>query len=133
VNENYSSSILRVKIKIETEKKFEFFIDVILKCLTSDPGYSFFPREKLMYEEVLEKFEQIWKEQANETIQFGPKCMIVLSKPLQIFALDDLKAQNYKLIDKEIGINLNQAKMVLSKMSKLHASSALHYQKVYFI
>jgi Ecdysteroid kinase-like family len=135
VNDNFISVIYRAKIKIEIVQTQSLrAIDVILKCSISqsseNAGFQVFPREKLVYEEILEKYEKIWKEQASESVQFGPKCWSVVSRPYEIIALDDLKAESYELVKKETGVNLQQAKVVLSTFAKLHAASAFQYQKV---
>jgi hypothetical protein len=44
--------------------------------------------------------------------------------------LDDLKASGYEMLDRKIGLNLQQTKLFLDKLAKFHAASAVCYRKV---
>lgn len=49
--------------------------------------------------------------------------------------LDDLKAENYEMLSRHAGLNVAQGKLLLSKLAKFHAASAVRYQTVctYFV
>lgn len=132
-NENFLSIVFRAKIKftmLKDNQKDQ--IDVIIKVM-SDPSmkdYKIYPREKFFYEVLLDKFETLWLAASGESIRFGPKSIKFLSDPYEVMVLDDLKAEKFELVDRRIGLNVEQAKLFLSKLAKFHAVSAFCYQKV---
>lgn len=134
-NENFISIVYRAKIKIQLFDTNEIqCVDVIIKALLSTikefKEFSVFPRERFMYENVVSSFEQIWLERANEIVQFGPKSIKFATNPYEIIVLDDLKAAKYLMLDKKIGLNKLQTKLLLSKLAKFHAASAIRYRQV---
>lgn len=134
-NENYVSVVYRAKISVEMiETKEKLFVNVIIKALLTlmiqMKEFAVFEREILMYQDVIESFEKIWSDATGEEAAFGPKCIKVVSDGYEIIVLDDLKPDGFEMIDRKIGVNLNQAKLVLSKLAKFHASSAIRYEKV---
>jgi hypothetical protein len=134
-NENYVSVVYRARINIELiESNQRQFVDVIIKALLSTlpelKEWSVFPRERFMYEEIIENFEKLLKEKAEEEIEFGPKCIKVETDPYEIIVLDDLKAEGYQMLNRKVGVDEIQAKLVLNKLAKFHAASAIRYQKV---
>ncbi|KAG5678866.1 hypothetical protein PVAND_008497 [Polypedilum vanderplanki] len=133
-NENYASLVYRAKIKIKlNETKSLKVVDVIIKAsLMSIPGlkeFEVFPRERFVYEEILSSFEKIWFEKSGKKIQFSPQGLKFTTDPYEIIVLDDLKANGYVMLDRKVGLTVEQGKMVLSKIAKFHALSALRYQK----
>ncbi|KAG5678867.1 hypothetical protein PVAND_008498 [Polypedilum vanderplanki] len=132
-NENYASSVYRVKIKIKLNESQEIKnIDVILKVSienSENDEYKVFPRERFVYEEILSNFEKIWFEKSGEKIQFGPQGLKFTTDPYEIIVLDDLKANGYVMLDRKVGLNVQQTKILLSKIAKFHSLSALRYQK----
>lgn len=134
-NENYVSVVYRARINIELiESNQRQFVDVIVKALLSTlpelKEWSVFPRERFMYEEIVESFEESLREKAKEEIEFGPKCVKVETDPYEIIVLDDLKADGYQMLNRKVGVDEIQAKLVLEKLAKFHAVSAVRYQKV---
>lgn len=134
-SENYVSDVYRVKIKIELlESGEQQVIDVIMKAsfatLPELKKMSVFPREQLMYEDVVRSFEDIWKEKTEEEISFAPKCYKVDLEPFELIVLEDLKAEGYGLGDRKEGLGLIETKMALAKLAKFHAASVIRYQKV---
>src|SRR5690349_12902687 len=85
-NENYVAVLYRAKIKIEilatNERKS---VDVIIKALLSTmpemKEFGVFPRERFVYENVLQSFEDIWVERAGEVVTFGPRMIKTESEP----------------------------------------------------
>ncbi|KAG5675461.1 hypothetical protein PVAND_005363 [Polypedilum vanderplanki] len=133
-NENYVSAVYRAKINVEIfENKERKFIDVIIKAMLSNlpeiKEWSVFPREIFIYDNIISNFESIWKEKANEEIVFGPKCLKVANEPYEIIVLDDLTVENFQMLNRKVGVDLDQAKLVLSKLGKFHATGALMIQK----
>lgn len=133
-NENYASILYRVKIKIEIlETKAVQVVDVIMKAsLTGEElkPMGLFSRERFVYEDILSSFEQIWIDRAGENINFGPKGIKFESDPHEIIVLDDLKSEKYEMMDRKVGLNMDQTKMLLTKLAKFHAASVIRYQKV---
>lgn len=135
-NENFMSIVFRAKIKFlmltEVKGRQKQQIDVIIKVM-SDPGmkaYKIYPREKFIYEQILDKFETMWQTASGESIRFGPKSIKFLAEPYEVMVLDDLKVENFELVDRKVGLNVEQARLFLSKLAKFHAVSAACYQKV---
>lgn len=134
-NENFVSVVYRVKIKIQLlETNENQSVDVIIKALLTTlkefKEFSVFPRERFMYEDVVTSYEKIWLEKTGEVIQFGPKAIKFETDPYEIIVLEDLKASNYKMLDKLAGFTYDQSKVLLSKLAKFHAASAIRYQTV---
>lgn len=136
-NENFVSVVYRAKIKIELlETGEKQSVDVILKVLLTTmelmKKFSVFPRERFIYDDVIASFESIWSERAGETVKFGPDYIQFETDPYEIIVLDDLKAQQFKMLDRKVGLHLTHSKMALAKLAKFHAASAIRYQKVIF-
>lgn len=134
-NENYASIVYRAKISIEIlESKERKFVNVIIKALLITmeelKEFAIFDREIVMYNEVLPSFEKILLDQAHEIVEFGPNCIKVESKPYEIIVLDDLKTEGYEMMDRKVGLNLELSTLVMKKLAKFHAASAIRYQKV---
>lgn len=134
-NENYVSVLYRAKIKIELlatgERKT---VDAIIKALLSTikelKEFSVFPRERFMYENVLTSYEKIWQEIAGEEILFAPKSIRFETDPYEIIVLDDLKAEGFQMMERKAGLDKAQVKLLLAKLAKFHAASAVRYQTV---
>lgn len=134
-NENFVSVVYRAKIKIEIlETKSRQSVDVIIKALLSImkelKEFSVFPRERFVYENILSSYEKIWMDRAGESILFGPRSIKFETDPYEIIVLDDLKAENYEMLDRQAGLNMAQSKLILTKLAKFHAASAIRYQTV---
>lgn len=134
-NENYSSVLYRAKIKIEIiETKEKASVDVIIKALIASmeqmKEISVFARERLIYEKFLRNFERIWLDRTGEIILFGPQSIKFETDPFDIIVLDDLKAGKYEMMNRKIGLDLAHAKILLSKLAKFHAISAVSNQLV---
>ncbi|CAO1298164.1 unnamed protein product [Diamesa serratosioi] len=133
VNENYTSVLYRAKIKFELFKtKTVETVEVIIKVLlTTSPEvkqFSVFLRERFMYEDVIKSLEDIWLSRTNEKIQFGPASIKIESDPFEIIILEDLKLEGYALENRKIGLNIEYAQVVLSKLAKFHATSTIRFQ-----
>lgn len=132
-NVNYSSAVYCGKLKVEIKSEIPKHenIDFYIKAsfLTALKSLSVFHREKLMYNDVVKSLEEIWDE-ANVKVKFSPECYKILSEPYDIIVLEDLRADGYEVLDRKLGLDLDHAKLVLTKMAKFHAASAVRYQKV---
>jgi Ecdysteroid kinase-like family len=134
-NENFVSVLYRAKIKIEIlatneRKSVDIIIKALLSTLPEMKDFGVFPRERFMYENVLSSYEQICLETTGERIKFGPASFKFAIDPYEIMVLEDLKEAGYQMLDRKIGLNLTQSKMLLSQLAKFHAASAVRFQKV---
>lgn len=121
-NENYTAVVYLAKVKIQLLDTNEYkSVDVCIKALLSTmpdmKEYGVFPRERLMYEDILSSFEKIWHDKTSEEIQFGPKGIKFTSDPYEIIVMDDLKAAKYKMLDRKEGLTVAQGKLLLSKLA----------------
>lgn len=134
-NENFVCVVYRAKVKIillETNENVS--VDIIIKALLSTmkemKEFGVFPRERFMYENILRSFEDIWCERTGSEIQFAPKSLNFATDPYEIIVMEDLKAMNYEMLDRKVGADLAQTKVLFSKLAKFHATSAIRYRKV---
>jgi hypothetical protein len=130
---NNYSAVFRGKLKVKVvngDENIDFVLKASFLTVPELRSLSVYPRERLMYGNVVKSFEKIWLEKRNEFVEFSPKCFKILSDPFDVLVLEDLSTQGYKMMDRKIGLNLQQSKLVLSKLAKFHASSAVRYQKV---
>jgi hypothetical protein len=138
-NENYVSVVYRAKINVEILETGERkMVNVIIKALLTTvqqmKEFAVFEREILMYQDIIESFEKLWVDVTGEEkeVGFGPKCIKIASQPYEIIVLDDLKAEGFEMLNRKVGINLDQAKLALAKLAKFHAASAIRLEKVIF-
>ena len=134
-NDNYMSNVYQAKIRATLLKSNEsitlsIIFKVLLPIFEEFKKFDVFPRECFMYEDMIPSFEKIWLDKANEVIEFAPKCLKSEESPYEIIVLDDLKANGYQMMDRRVGLSLNQTKLALTKLAKFHAASAVRYQKV---
>lgn len=134
-NENFVSVVFRAQIKIEfIQSKLRESIDVIIKALCVEEkifeDFQVFQRERFVYENILEKFEQLWLEGAHEKIKFSPKCFKVEQDPYKIIVLEDMSRENFEVHDRKVGLNFENSLKVLKKLAKFHAAGAVSYQQV---
>jgi hypothetical protein len=135
-NVNYSSAVYRGKLKVQILaeipklENIDFYIKASFLTAPELKTLSVYPREKLMYDNVVKSLERIWDEKMSIKVKFSPECYKILSDPYDIIVLEDLRSNGYEILDRKIGLDLNQAKLVLTKLGKFHAASAIRYQKV---
>ena len=132
-NDNFISDIYRLTIKFDLPGTDDQSIDVIMKVsfdvVSEIKELSIFRREQLMYEDMIQSFESIWAENGYD-IKFSPKCYKVTEVPCEIIILEDLKVDGYQMMSKKDGLDLQKTKIVLSKLAKFHAASAVRFVKV---
>lgn len=137
--DNYNSLLYRAKIKVKVlETNENVSVNIIIKALLKSvkefsDEFGYFDRERLIYGDILKSFSKLWFERANEVVEFGPQCYKFETDPYEIIVLEDLKASGYEMHDRKMGCTLPQAKLLLSKLAKFHAASAVCYRKVNLI
>ena len=92
--------------------------------------FTVFARERFIYEDVIKSFEEIWLSKTKKRINFAPFCYKIISDPYEVIILDDMKSRGYVMMDRKVGLNLEYAHVVLSKLAFFHATSTIRYQKV---
>lgn len=133
-NDNYLGLVLRVKIKIEIKetKKIEN-VDVVAKFsldTLDSADFNVYIREKLMYENILKSFEETWLERAGEKVKFAPKSLAFSDGASQLIVLEDLKQENYTMMDRKEALSLELTKAFLPLLAKYHAAGAVSFKKV---
>lgn len=134
-NDNFASVVYRAKIAVEilatSERKFvNVIIKALLITLKEMKEFAIFDREIIMYQDAIASFEKIWRDVANEEVEFGPQCIKIVRDPYEVIVLDDLKDSGYEMLDRKVGVSFEQAKLFMVKLAKFHAASAVHYQQV---
>ena len=132
-NENFTSAIFRVKIMIQHSDGRKESVQAIVKALVEivptfqDLGV--FPRERKMYDGVIKSFQKIWEE-VGVKVNFGPKSIQFETDPYEIIVLDDLSEGGYIMPDRKIGVDLNVARLLIEKLAKFQAASAIRFEIV---
>lgn len=128
-NENYLGLVCRTKIKVHMLDTNEYkILDVIVKVaqeMTESLGeLNVYQREKIMYENVINKFEAILHDKLGEKVRFGPNLLVFKYEPNPIVVLDDLKSEGYAVMDRKEGLTVEQSKSFLTKLAQFHAAGA---------
>lgn len=105
-------------------------IKALLETRPEVKEFTVFARERFIYEGVIKSLEEIWLSETDESIKFGPECFKIIDDPYEVLVLDDLKTKGYAMEDRKIGLNIDYAHAILSKLAKFHATSAIRLQKV---
>lgn len=87
-----------------------------------------FPREIDVYSEFLVKAEKALNSIGDKT-KFAPKCLYTSLEPNCMLIFEDLLEKGYKNLPRNSLLNYEQALPIIIKLAKLHASSAVLYEK----
>ncbi|CRK99057.1 CLUMA_CG011999, isoform A [Clunio marinus] len=87
-----------------------------------------YPREIQVYSELLIECENLLLA-CNDPIQFAPKCLYTSFEPKSLLMFEDMRDKGYKGFPRNSQINFNQALPILIKLAKLHATTAVVYEK----
>ena len=132
-NGSVSFVVYPTEIKIEHNDGRKESVHAVVKSLTGMSEFNkeigVFAREKMMYEDVVSSFQKIWEEVGVE-LDFGTRILKTETYPYEILVLDDLGKSGYVLPDRKVGVDLNVSKLLLSKLAKFHAASAVRFLKV---
>ncbi|XP_055606180.1 uncharacterized protein LOC129754256 [Uranotaenia lowii] len=129
--ENYTSMLYRAKVDAVCDDGSTKTLALIIKAMFTAPEFkmfSVFIKEKLAYETLLPTVSKLWA-QAGEQIQFGPRCWKSVDGEAEILVLDDLCAAGYACGNRQKGADLAHAHVMLSKLAKFHAATAVDYRK----
>lgn len=129
--ENYTSMLYHAKVDAECDDGTTRNLAVILKAMITAPelkAFGVFQKEKCFYEKVIPTMETIWAN-AGVEVQFGPRCWKSTEGDVDILVLDDLCANGYKVADRRKGLNLKHVHVLLAKLAKYHAATAVDYEE----
>ncbi|XP_023305293.2 uncharacterized protein LOC111687109 [Lucilia cuprina] len=90
-------------------------------------SYDIFNREMILYEEVLPKMNDLLKE-IDDMEQLFPTVFYVDYKR-QALIFEDLTVQGYVMADRIQRLDMDHIKLVLCKLSKMHATSAVFNER----
>lgn len=85
--------------------------------------YDIFNREIEIYEQVLPKFKALLKEIGDPEQIFAETVTVDRNKSAMVF--EDLNEKNFIMPDRLLGLDLDLTKIVLRKLAKMHACSAV--------
>ncbi|XP_037922349.1 uncharacterized protein LOC119658744 [Hermetia illucens] len=132
--ENYVCTMYRVTIEVEKEDGTEDSTRYIIKMMPpNDPtaemkkSLGIFEKEVEMYQKIVPQFEEILIENGVKTA-LAPKCWKVAYDP-EMLIMEDLGARKFSNINRLNGMDMEHAKMVLSKLAQFHAASVCLLEK----
>lgn len=132
--DNYASEMYRAEIEYEVDGD-QRNCTRILKVIPSGDiqrkvmeQNNIFPREIAVYRDILPRISELLKSIGDE-VQISPPCTFTTYDPKTMLVFKDIKQRGYQMVDRRIGMDLDQTKLVLSKLAKLHACSAIVYQQ----
>ncbi|XP_055605523.1 uncharacterized protein LOC129753702 [Uranotaenia lowii] len=89
---------------------------------------SIFPREISIYRDILPKVHGLLQSIGYSTL-ISPRCTFTTDDPKTMLVFEDLRQAGYQMVDRRKGLDLEQTRLVLSKLAKLHACSAVIYRE----
>uniref|UniRef100_A0A8D8IBY7 (northern house mosquito) hypothetical protein n=2 Tax=Culex pipiens TaxID=7175 RepID=A0A8D8IBY7_CULPI len=129
--ENYTSMLYRANVDAECGDGTTKNLAVIIKAMISVPAlkeFGVFTKEKFAYDTVLPTMEAEWAKAGTE-IQFGPRCWKTIEGEVDIIVLDDLCSSGYQVANRQKGADFKHAHLLLAKLAKYHAATAVDYRK----
>jgi len=110
--------------------------------------YDIFYREVIVFGDILPKIEDLLYAESDDT-KFAPmyvipikfptiiysfcilfRCYAQTLKPNKYLIFEDLTKDGYVNVDRKVGLDYQHLKMVLTKLAKWHAASAVLYETV---
>lgn len=131
--DNYASVMHRVLVHYTIGDKREQ-ISLILKVIPGGMAgeilvhNKLFPREIQVYTKILPKMIELL-ESVNDFTKLSPTCYHTSETPDWMLLLEDLHLDHYTLFDHGRLLNLEHALLVINKLAKFHACSAVIYEK----
>uniref|UniRef100_A0A1B0D1Q3 CHK kinase-like domain-containing protein n=1 Tax=Phlebotomus papatasi TaxID=29031 RepID=A0A1B0D1Q3_PHLPP len=131
--DNFTSALFRIKVaytkdSCSQEQQLQFILKTPIEADVIDTvsaEFNIFTRESTIYGSILEKCYELLKEKGDTTI-FGPRALYVEEK---LLAMEDLTIQNYCLLGRAKKLNHHQCHLVLNKVARWHATTAVLFQK----
>ncbi|XP_011176539.1 uncharacterized protein LOC105208414 isoform X1 [Zeugodacus cucurbitae] len=134
--ENYTSLMMRILMDIELKDGYTQQKSYIVKTMLDDDkggtlinSLNLFPKEKLMYEQILPQLEQFYHV-LGKKVKFAPNCQWIEQKSNRItIVLEDLNTKKFRNINRLKGFDMPHMKRVLEKLAEFHAASVMWYEK----
>ncbi|KAG5682325.1 hypothetical protein PVAND_011684 [Polypedilum vanderplanki] len=132
--DNYASVMYRIIVDYELNdvKRRK---PIILKVMPSDGIQSLvmvknrlYPREIHTYCELLVQVENLLKAIDDHT-KFAPRCFYTATEPTMMLVFEDQKEKGYKVLQRQHQLNFDLTLPLIIKLAKLHAASAVLYEK----
>ncbi|KAJ9585241.1 hypothetical protein L9F63_002941 [Diploptera punctata] len=129
-NENFTSDLLGVEVLLETNERVHLFIKKIID--THGEGQSvketsMFERENHMYSVMLPKLSALLETAVPGCEPIGPRHVFSTTG---VIVLEDLSASGFRILDKSIGLDLEQGLLVMRTLARFHSASfVLHQQE----
>ncbi|KAM7360747.1 uncharacterized protein ACRADG_007451 [Cochliomyia hominivorax] len=131
--ENYGGVLTRVKaeFQLKCDKSIQKEGSYILKTSYEDDElankamepYDIFNREIQIYQDVLPKLKSLLLEINDDEQIFADTIAVDKAKSTLIF--EDLNARDFVMANRLEGLDMDTAKLVLRKLAKMHAASAV--------
>lgn len=87
-----------------------------------------YPREIKVYSEFLVEVEKLLSSVGDHT-KFAPECLYTSFEPKNMLIFEDLREKGYKILPRDSLLRLDQALPIIVKLAKLHAVSAVLYER----
>lgn len=87
-----------------------------------------YPREIQAYSEFLNEAEKLLISVGDDT-KFAPKCLHTTFEPKDLLVFEDMREKGYKAFPRNHQLNFDQALPIIVKIAKLHATSAVLFEK----
>ncbi|XP_070493318.1 uncharacterized protein [Chironomus tepperi] len=132
--DNYASDMYRINVDYEySECKRRK--PIILKVMPEGEIQTLvmvqnklYPREIHTYRNLLVEIDKLLSDIDDQT-KFAPSCLYTASEPKMMLAFEDVKDKGYKVLPRNRLLNFDQSLPLMVKLAKLHAASAVLYDK----
>ncbi|EDW12109.1 uncharacterized protein LOC122757238 [Drosophila mojavensis] len=126
--ENYCSNIYRANVKYQTAERKQLECSLIVKCMPAEKQailarLHIYNKETVFYLHIKPKLEALmWRSNANEeTWTLGARHYYSTTQPEQTIIFEDLCCEGYQLKCRQLGLDVEHAKLVMRKLAEYHA------------
>ncbi|TDG47635.1 hypothetical protein AWZ03_005933 [Drosophila navojoa] len=124
--ENFCSVIYRIKVEFRKSEDAPLeqgnYVLKDLLPIVAEVGSN----EKLMFQEILPAMAKILQKSSLEEHKLSADCLFVEREPKkEIYLLEDLCALGYASMNRQKGLNLEDAEICVHKLAQFHAASML--------
>lgn len=134
--QNYASDMYRALVQFRNRQDSPALeISIILKIMPASEvcervmiKNNIYPREISVYSEIMPRINKLLRSIGDDT-KLAPRCLYTSAEPKLFLAFEDIKRLDFTMIDGTQGLNLQQTQLVMAKLAKLHACSAVIHEK----
>ncbi|XP_053671692.1 uncharacterized protein LOC128721914 [Anopheles nili] len=133
--DNFVSIMYRVQAAVLVGEQEHRNVSLIVKALPRlglseemITSMNVFPKEMAMYTEILPAFEQLYHEH-GVTVSFGPRCLKHCTEPTDVIVMEDLKERDFRMVNRQEGLDLQHCHTLLRRLAQFHAASAVYYER----